>query len=374
MLAMIRILASLAVLLPAAPLALAEEDLGGRLSALREETGAAAIAALLLENGEVREVAAVGERIHGSGVPVEAGDIWHVGSITKSMTATLLARLVEAGEMRWDMSVTGELGEEIDGIDPAWSQVTFEHLLSHRAGLRPNISIMQTLRFDAGSETPRADRIAYSALLLRSPPEAGPGERYTYSNAGYVVAAAMIETAMDETWEALVTREVFEPLGLETAGFGAPGTPGQADQPRGHSAGLFGFGTRAHEPTPRADNPVVLGPAGRVHASLEDLARYGRAHITGLDAQGGEFLTAESLARLHTPPAGDYAMGWVVSPPADLGSPLWHNGSNTLFYTELHIDPEHDRVFAISTNDHDTNAHRAGFREIADWALSLPSD
>ena len=84
-----------------------------------------------------------------------------------------------------------------------------------------------------------------------SDPAAQAETEFLYSNAGYVIAGAMLEQVTGESWEELIRTEVFEPLGMTRAGFGAPGSADAVDQPRGHRAGLFG-GLNAVAPGPRA--------------------------------------------------------------------------------------------------------------------------
>ena len=100
----------------------------------------------------------------------------------------------------------------------------------------------------------------------------------------------MLEAAADATWETLVRERVFEPLGMEDAGFGDP------DAARGHN----------HDGTPRAPGegrawPAAMDPVRAVHASLEDMARLGRALLPG-----SGFLEPETLGRIRAPlPPGE---------------------------------------------------------------------
>ena len=66
------------------------------------------------------------------------------------------------------------------------------------------------------------------------PPEFAPGSRFTYSNAGYVIAGAVLERVAGKPWEQVVREDLLAPLGIRSAGFGAPGEAGADDQPRGH--------------------------------------------------------------------------------------------------------------------------------------------
>ena len=87
-------------------------------------------------DGQVEAAAADGERKKGSGVPLEIGDRWHLGGITKSITATMIARLVEAGRMQWADTV-GEIFPEAS-VHQDWKPVTLRQLLTDTAGAPAN--------------------------------------------------------------------------------------------------------------------------------------------------------------------------------------------------------------------------------------------
>lgn len=103
------------------------------LAQVRENSGVPAIAAAVIENGEVIDVAVVGVRRVGSDETVTAVDRFHIGSITKPMTATMIGRLVEKGKLDWDDTIGEHLGD-IEMLD-AYRGVTLELLLQHRSGI-----------------------------------------------------------------------------------------------------------------------------------------------------------------------------------------------------------------------------------------------
>jgi CubicO group peptidase (beta-lactamase class C family) len=276
-------------------------------------------------------------------------DLWHLGSITKSMTSTLVALLVEDGALSWETTVGEALGAAVPDMRDDHRDANLLHLLSHRAALRPNVGTLSLLRFPLEEDDPRGSRIAWAAEALADRPVGTKGESFLYSNSGYVVAGAMIEARLGAPWESVIAERLFAPLGLASAGFGAPGAPGELDQPVGHSLGVLGglgLSSRriAHPPgTGRTDNPAVLGPAGRVHMSLLDLLTFLEAH-----RDRSPLLSAEGWDRLHTPPFGaEYALGLIRRPDGA----LWHNGSNTIWYAEVLIDPARGVVAAAAAND-----------------------
>jgi D-alanyl-D-alanine carboxypeptidase len=314
----------------------------------RVESGAPAVGILVWQDGEQR-VGVAGIREQGDDAPVTVDDYWHIGSNTKSMTATLVARLAEQGVINWDDTIGDVLGTEIENINPQFEALNFRHLLSHRSGIASNVNMVRMFQFRTQQVAGRAmgeQRLDYAAAVLSNDVVATPEEEFLYSNAGYVVAATMLEQITGESWELLLAREVFEPLDMMSAGFGSPGTADIVDQPRGHVPGLLG-GLSARTPGPTADNPLVMGPAGTVHASLADMAKYLSMHLAGARGEDTTYLSRESWQILHTPPfGGDYAMGWGVR-----GDTLLHAGSNTMWLVQFILRPEENLAIAVAFNE-----------------------
>jgi CubicO group peptidase (beta-lactamase class C family) len=295
-------------------------------------------------------MAVAGVRRSDGTAPVAEDDLWHIGSLTKSMTATLGARMVEAGLIGWDTTAGQVLGDRYPDMQATWRDVTLEAFLRHASGMGANLGPLASLRVGQGP------REGYVARVLSRAAEAEWGG-YLYSNAGYVVAGAMLEAAGGARWEHLVAREVFDPLGLSSAGFGPPA----GDQPQGHRAALIG-GLRPVPPGPNADNIPALGPAGRVHLSGDDMLRYLRAHLV----REAGFLSAEGWARLHRAEGpGDYAMGWV-----DLDGVLRHSGSNTLWFAQMRLHEAEGVAVFVAVNAALLDRVRAPVEAAADAALA----
>jgi CubicO group peptidase (beta-lactamase class C family) len=274
--------------------------------------------------------AVAGVRVLDEEAAALPGDAWHVGSLTKSMTATLAARLVEAGVIGWDSTVGEVLGQLHPEMAEDWRDTPLHLLLTHGAGMAANLD-------GATWDWPRGD---YVGAILSEAAEEEPGG-FLYSNAGYVVAGAMLEAAGGASWEELMAAEVFGPLGLGSAGFGAP----EGGAIEGHQSRLF-RGLRAVGHGEGADNIPALGPAGRVHLSVDDMLRYLRAHLV----QDEAYLGAESWARLHQPTGPqDYAMGWGVGPDGS----LVHSGSNTFWYAVAFVDVAGGEAVFVAVNTGD---------------------
>jgi|DewCreStandDraft_2_1066082.scaffolds.fasta_scaffold00052_94 CubicO group peptidase (beta-lactamase class C family) len=352
-------------------------DCADLLERVRAQFQLPALAAVVVRGDRVVALGAVGVRRLGSDIRVTPQDKFHIGSITKSMTATLAARLVERGTIRWNATLEDVFPDRAARFDPAFRQVTLEQLLAHRGGVPASLDAdgLWASLWER-SEPPREQRLYLLERVTARAPAVPPGSKALYSNAGYALAGAMLERAASQTWEDLIRAELFEPLRMSSAGFGAPAAPGQLDQPWGHASRDQTF--RPVPPGPRADNPPAIAPAGAVHCSLPDLARYLRFHLRG--AQGKEAgLTRASFEKLHAPVGeAEYALGWVVvSRDWAGGRALTHAGSNTTFFAVVWLAPARDFALAVATNAGGAKAEeacdRAAWLLIQQWLLKEAS-
>jgi CubicO group peptidase (beta-lactamase class C family) len=332
----------------------APESLHDLLDPLREKHALPALAAVVSLGGKVVGLGAVGVRKLGDETPVTAGDKFHLGSCTKAMTATLAATFVEEGRINWNSTLADVFADLKDAMHADYRGVTLEQLLQHRAGFStetdPEAGALWTLLFQGKLKgTLREQRHAYSDLVLREAPIHPPGSKFAYSNRSYVVAGAMLEQVADGAWEDLLRKGVFEPLQMTTAGFGPMATPKMIDQPWSHRERDGKL--QPVDPGPFGDNPLMLGPAGTVHCSPGDWAKFLMDHLRGARGDVG-LLKPETYTRLHTPPEeGDYACGWgTVERDWAGGRALTHGGSNSLNFCTAWLAPQRDFAAAVMTN------------------------
>lgn len=330
------------------------------LKSIRTQHNLPALAAAVVRNGKLAGVEAVGLRKIGNPVKVTPEDQFHLGSCTKAMTATLIGTLVDDGKLGWSTPLSTLLPDMADQMRPEYRLATLETLLTHRAGLPGESwpagkSFLQIHRLPG---SPTEQRKAYVEMVLRQPPVGAPGEKFVYANSGYAIAGYIAERVTKTPWEELMRQRVFRPLGMDSAGFGAMGSPKKVDQPWQH---LVSDGkTLAITPGPRADNPVAIGPAGTVHASLEDWARFVIAHMAGAHGKS-KLLKPETWNKLHTPLfGGDYAFGWVTAEREwGGGTVLTHAGSNNQNFAVVWMAPERDFAVLVATNQGGSEAEKA---------------
>jgi D-alanyl-D-alanine carboxypeptidase len=299
------------------------------LAAFRDRYRIPAVGAALVTGDGVVELDLLGARVH-EGETVRAHDAWHIGSCGKSMTAALYARLVERGEAAWGVPVA-ELFPDLES-DPGWGAATIDDVLVGEAGLPPNLSRAGMVAAYADTRPLPLQRTdATAAALARAPHRPG---RFRYSNVGYIVIGAAIERIAGTDYERALTTHVLEPLGITSAGFGAPPAI------RGH---------RGHSPAPpddpRADNPPVMSPAGRLHLNLGDWARFQRVFLT----EGAGFLAPATVERLLTPSKAQ-SPGWA--PARGLAHvSVGQQGSNTFWVATALIDSRRERTAMVVCND-----------------------
>jgi len=322
----------------------ASNDMTQAIEAIRKWHDLPALAVAVMNDGRICDRVAVGIRKLGDPTPVTTNDMFHIGSATKSMTATLTAMLIEEGKLRWNTTIADVFPELKGRMDKQYEAVTVERLLTHRGGVPGAPPAAAWKRAWEQQGTPTQQRYEFIPAVLAQSPEAPPGTKMIYSNQGYAIVGAMLEKITGTPWETLITERLFKPLHMDSAGFGPPGTIGGVDQPWGHIRKL-GINMPVQE-----DNPPAIAPAGRVHCSLDDLARFTIFQMEG--ERTGGLLKPETFRKLHTPPAGgDYACGWVVAKRGWAGgNALTHSGSNTMWYVVMWLAPEKNFSVVVGTN------------------------
>jgi CubicO group peptidase (beta-lactamase class C family) len=324
---------------------MSSNELQNDVETIVKKEGVPALAAAAFLNGELQEIAVAGLREVGKPNRVTQNDKWHIGSCTKPMTATLTACLIEDGHFTWNTRIADIFEFWGDLIQPGWRNVTLEQLLAHRGGAPANVPSELWEEGWKREGSPMEQRAHFVRQLLMMPPAAVPGKRIIYSNAGYAIVGHMLEHCMEQEFEDLMQARLFSALGMDSAGFGAPGTPGVIDEPRGHE--LTGGEWKPVEPGLLADNPPSIAPAATVHCSIEDLGKFAACHANTLS-----IVSEASLERLQSPyRAGEFSLGWVVVPRSwGGGNVIAHSGSNTLWFTALWIAPKRHAAFVAATN------------------------
>jgi CubicO group peptidase (beta-lactamase class C family) len=271
-------------------------------------------------------------------------DAFHVGSDAKAMLATLIAQEIERGRLRWDTRVEEVLPQVMVTARDEYRGVTVADLLTHRAGLVQLLEIEDLNAVPALRGGIRAQRQQFATWALAQPPVAAPGTSAHYSNAGYVVAAAMLEAVAGDSYESLLVRRLFLPLRMY-ARFGWPAET-RNPAPWGHAT-VEGRLVPIDPREPGSRIPAWANPAGNLSMDTRSFARFVQAHLRGLRGDAG-ILQPATFSELHTV-RGELAAGWAVVDLGDRQISL-HEGGSGIFYALMIIDASHDVAALVLAN------------------------
>lgn len=332
----------------------------GLLEEIRAEFHLPALAAGIVTPLGLQENGCVGVRKLGDKTPITNADLWHLGSCTKAMTATMIATLVKEDKLHWATRLDDIFPELSEKMSHDFRRITLTQLLSHHSGLPANAAW-----HDLGSKltTTEQRRRLLDDMLIRGL-DHPPGTKFAYSNVGYALAGLLAETVAGQAWEDLMQERLFRPLKMQAVGFGIPGRLGHVDQPWGHHSTLLGLGPLK---AVQIDNAACLGPAGTVHASLKSWSQFLAAHLSA----DPSLLPPEIWDRLHRPNGtaqatdGNAALGWMAIDRVwahgsdGQGLALTHSGSNTANYCVCWLAPHRQFGIIACTNTGQTNAAQA---------------
>lgn len=251
-------------------------------------------AVLVARHGEVLLRRGYGKTDPGSGAPVTADTIFDIGSITKQFTAAAILKL----EMEGRLSTDDRLSEHLVGVPPDKQEVRLRHLLTHSSGAPGSL----------GRDFQPISRDAFVQLALSSPWPGDPGRQFAYSNVGYSLLAAVVETSSGQAWQDFVAERLLDPAGLRATGYS------HSSWTEMQVARLSG--ERVSYPDPR-DRPEpswhLLGNGGLL-STVEDLYRWQRA------LESETILSREAKTKLfspHVPWTGrkdvSYGFGWEIA-------------------------------------------------------------
>ena len=244
---------------------------------------------------------------------------FRLGSVTKQFTSVAILLLMERGKVSLDAPVKTYLPD----APATWDKVTVRNLLTHTSGITDFTEMDNYTPLKTLATTP-------DGLIARfrdKPLDFQPGEKYRYSNSGYVVLTAIVEKASGQSYTAFLTENIFKPLGLADTGYDSHAQliPHRAS---GYTPKEKGVVVNAEY----LDMTVPQG-AGSLYSTTHDLLKW----QTGLF--GGKLLKPESLKAYLTPLLRDYALGVNVR-QADGKTTISHSGGIDGFNTWLAYDPD----------------------------------
>ncbi|NNL29442.1 MAG: beta-lactamase family protein [Gemmatimonadetes bacterium] len=270
-------------------------------------------------------------------LPMETSSVSRTGSISKSVTAVLMMRLVDEGVIALDESVEDRL-PELEGLRdkrPGAPAVTFRHMASHTAGLVREPDWQESV---VGPIDQWDERILQS--IPRTAYDSIPGARYQYSNIGFGMLGLALSRAAGRPFMEMVEHEVFAPLGMTGSAFVVVGDELEQRLAAGYTvrSGVVSGEQPAREHAGRG----YKVPNGGVYSTVADLARFLGA-VSGVP--GLQILSEESrreMIRVQTPedPADGYGLGFRVTVDDQGRRIVSHGGSVAGYNAHMAVDPD----------------------------------
>lgn len=216
---------------------------------------------------------------------------FRLGSVTKQFTAMAIMQLQEKGLL----SVNDPLTKFIPDY-PNGDKITIHHLLTHTSGI-PNITDLPDLQ---KIKTIRSNVEKTIELFKKRPLEFTPGERYKYSNSGYVLLGYIVEKVSGKSYEDYLKENIFAPLNMRNSGYDHHSTIIK-DRAAGYSPGENGLLNAEY-----IDMSIPHG-GGALYSTVEDMHRWDRALYTE------KLVKKISLNKMFTPFKNNYGYGWRIA-------------------------------------------------------------
>jgi D-alanyl-D-alanine carboxypeptidase len=333
------------------------EDFDLLLKKVRMQYNMPAMAAAVIKSDKIEAIGVTGIRRIYSKDKVLLSDRFHLGSTTKAITAHWAAAMVESGMISWETKILDIFPHWKNDALKTYHSVTLSDLLCHRGRIQPFTSaqdLASTPDFGGG---PMEKRRAFAEWLVKQNPAkvSSTKDGYVYSNAGYSIAAAMLEKVSETSWEEAIINDVLVPMGIDAA-IGWP-TDSDPDQPFGHhSANPLDSNLRAVTSRNMFQMANIIAPSGDLSISIGGYAKFVQAHLQGVRGKDN-ILKAKTYEYVHYG-RENYAMGWTSLLRNDTHIST-HDGSAGTFYTHTSILKEKDLAIVIFVNASNIYATKA---------------
>jgi CubicO group peptidase (beta-lactamase class C family) len=253
---------------------------------------------------------------------------FRLGSVTKQFTAASILLLEE----RRKLSVDDPVKKYVPDAPPAWDKITVRNLLTHTSGI-PNFTGFPEYRKLEPFPATTGEMVA---RFQDKPLDFQPGEKYSYSNSGFVLLGYIIEKITGESYEKFVTENLFQPLGMKDSGYDS-NTKIIPYRAEGYSVSPNGY---VHAGFIDMSVPHA---AGALYSTTGDLLKWEQGLF------GGKVLQPGSLQKMTTPFLSGYAFGLMVDTSGG-HKRISHGGGIEGFNTVLEYFPDDKLAVVVLEN------------------------
>jgi CubicO group peptidase (beta-lactamase class C family) len=304
---------------------------------------------LIAENGKPVYHKAFAYREFAGQIPLQKSDIFELASVSKQFTAMIIMMLKERGKLNYDDSVSKYLSIPYNGI-------TIRNLLTHTSGL-PDYQDIMDKYWDKSKVAGNPDCIGY--LNKYAPAKHfEPGEKYEYSNTGYLLLASIAEKASGKDFIDLCRSWIFKKLKMKATNIRTleekKATPNFAI---GHIYVSERDKFVRADSFPSSDYTIWLGNRkgpGRISSTTTDLLKWDNALYTEKLVKQPTLQDAFTPMKLNDGTFSNYGFGWTLRGDSVLGKIVSHNGDNPGYKTQIirYIDKK-KTVILLNNNYHE---------------------
>jgi CubicO group peptidase (beta-lactamase class C family) len=309
------------------------------------------VAVGVIQNGKLIYSKGFGVRELGKPEPVTPETLFMIGSITKSLTTFMMARLVDEGLFTWDTPVTQLMPTFALGDEAMTKKLTMQNTVSASTGMpRQDMELL----FNYNTATPESRLEAMKTMK----PTTGFGETFQYSNGmvaagGYIAAHALYqEKKLGDAYDTAMQTRVLDPIGMPSSTFDFA-TVAKKVHALPHGFSLKGDHVAMDIVTD--SSPVPVRPAGALWSNIPDMARYLMAELNkGVTPEGVRVISEKNILKRREPQIKitdemSYGLGWVVGKENGLAE-VAHSGGTFGFSSDCFFLPEQNVGMIVLTN------------------------
>lgn len=283
---------------------------------------------LVAENGQVIYKNAFGYADFATKRKLRTDSPFYLGSVSKQFTTMAVMMLAEEGRLSYDDS----LHIYFPDFPEYGRGVTIRHLMTHTSGIADHFSL--------GIYRPGLNNAdVYEALNRQSALAFAPGEKYAYSNGGYVLLAMIVEKVSGQSLHRFMKKNIFKPLKMRNSLVFHP------------KSGKIRARALGHKATGEPDDYVIFTTgAGGLYSTIEDLLKWDQALYTDRLVSPATLAEAFEAYQLKDGTLTDYGFGWRIGTNNQGGKIVGHSGSLNGFRTFIERDLQNRRTILLLTN------------------------
>lgn len=293
-----------------------------------------------------------GKKKVDSNCDIKPDSKFHLGSNTKAITSMIAGKLVDSGKLDWDVKLLEVIPELTGEINPAYSSITLENLLSHRAMVAPfeDDGSKEWRKMPENSIKSSTDqKLAFAKYALNIDPEKNDDTNHLYSNGGYILAGLLLEHKTGKTWEQLVA-ELFRDIGIDYY----IGFPSQKNLNDTFGHVKKGKTYKSIAPEEEFETGSYFNPAGNLSTSITDFSQLIQLHLRGLMGEDN-LLKSSTYQTIHFG-LPKYSLGWYNGKIGETGQKFsYHGGSLGTFSSAVIISADRKVAIVILVNADNKN-------------------